>query len=292
MYEPLTTALIQNIHDAVISGHPGRDATLAQVSRDYFWPGISKSVKRFCKNCHVCGRSSIWRHQKQGLLQPLPIPERFHQELSIDFMVDLPESNGATNIMVITDRLLKSITIEAMDKMDAETCARRFLECHWRFYGFPKAITSDRGTNWVSKFWKQLCELSGMEQRLSRAYHPQTDGATARANQEVQTYLRAYVAYTQYDWSEYLPAAQLAINNRDVISLGSISPFFAIHGYHLSPIQKVTSESAVSTSTGKERAESFIEKLTQITTFMQAAMASVQHRFKEYADKKRQPAPR
>ncbi|KAI0995841.1 hypothetical protein K3495_g12340 [Podosphaera aphanis] len=199
MHEPLTTAIIQNIHDAAVSGHPGRDATLAQVSREHFWPGINKAVKRFCKNCHICGRSSIWRQQKQGLLQHLPIPDRFHQELSIDFMVDLPESKGSKNIMVITDRLLKSITLEAMDKMDAESCAERFLLCHWRFHGFPQAITSDRGTNWKSKFWKRLCELAEMNQRLSTAYHPQTDGATERANQEVQTYLRAYVTYTQHD---------------------------------------------------------------------------------------------
>lgn len=182
LHEPLTTAIIQSIHDATVSGHPGRDATLAQVARNYFWPGISKAVKRFCKNCHVCGRSSIWRHQKQGLLKPLPVPDRFHQEFSINFMVDLPESQGNTSIMVITDRLLKSVTLEAMDKMDAESCARRFLSCHWRYHGFSKAITSDRGTNWTSKFWKRLCELVKIDQRLSTGYHPQTDGATERAN--------------------------------------------------------------------------------------------------------------
>lgn len=166
MYEPLTTALIQNIHDATVSGHPGTDATLAQVARNYFWPGISKAVKRFCKNCHIYGRSSIWRHQKQESLRPLPIPDRFHQELSIDFMVELPESNGKTNIMVITDRLLKSVTLEPMDKIDAESCAKIFLACHWRLHGFPKAITSDRGTNWTSRFWKRLCELVKIEQGL------------------------------------------------------------------------------------------------------------------------------
>lgn len=98
-----------------------------------------------------------------------------------------------------------------------------------------------------------------MKQRMSTAYHPQTDGETERANQEVQTYLRSYVAYTQHDWSDCLPAAQLAINNRDVMSLGGISPFFASHGYHLSPIQNVTSSSSVPVSTGKERADSFVE---------------------------------
>lgn len=292
MYEPLTTAIIQNVHDATVSGHPGRDATLAQVARDYFWPGMSKAIKRFCKNCHICGRSSIWRHQKHGLLKPLPVPDRFHQELSIDFMVELPESNGNTCIMVITDRLLKSVTLEAMDKMDAESCAFRFLSCHWRYHGFPKAIVSDRGTNWTSKFWRRLCELVKLEQRLSTGYHPQTDGATERANQEVQTYLRAYVSYTQHDWADYLPAAQLAINNRNVMALGGVSPFFACHGYHVNAIQNVDQGSIIPTSTGKERAESFVNRLNEITTFMQAAMAAVQERYKESADRKRQPAPR
>ena len=276
LYEPLTTALIQNIHDAAVSGHPGRDATLAQVAREYFWPGISKSVKRFCKNCHVCGRSSIWRHQKLGLLKPLPVPK----------------SNGSTNIMVITDRLLKSVTLEAMDKMDAETCAKRFLECHWRYHGFPKALTSDRGTNWTSKFWRRVCELVGIQQRLSTAYHPQTDGATERMNQEVQTYLRAYVSYTQHDWSDCLAAAQLAINNRDVASLGGLSPFFATHGYHVNPIQIINENSTIPTSTGKERAENFVERLVNVTAFMPSAMAAIQERFKDSTDKKRHPAPR
>ncbi|KAI0991274.1 hypothetical protein K3495_g16913, partial [Podosphaera aphanis] len=204
-------------------------------------------------------------------------------------MTDLPVSNGATNIMVITDRLLKSVTLEAMEKMDAESCAKKFLDCHWRFHGFPNALTSDRGTNWTSKFWTHLCKLVGMEQRLSTAYHPQTDGATERANQEVQTYLRAYVAYTQYDWADCLPAAQLAINNRDVTSLGGISPFFATHGYHVIPIQSNVTEAAGPVSTGEEKAKSFVEHLANITTFMQAAMAAVQERSKYQADKRRNP---
>ncbi|KAI0995138.1 hypothetical protein K3495_g13043 [Podosphaera aphanis] len=76
------------------------------------------------------------------------------------------------------------------------------------------------------------------------------------------------------------------------MSLGGVSPFFATHGYHVSPIQKVAPESKVPTSTGKERADNFVQSLSQITTFMQAAMAAVQQRFKEQADKNRQPAPR
>ncbi|KAI1005159.1 hypothetical protein K3495_g3054 [Podosphaera aphanis] len=131
-----------------------------------------------------------------------------------------------------------------------------------------------------------------MEQRLSTAYHPQTDGATERANQEVQTYLRAYVAYTQYDWADCLPAAQLVINNRDLMSLGGISPFFATHGYHVIPIQSNVTETTGPVSTGEERVKSFVEHLVNVTTFMPAAMAAVRERTKYQADKRRNPAPR
>lgn len=89
-----------------------------------------------------------------------------------------------------------------MNTMNAEACANRFLQCFYRFHGFPKAITSDRGSNWIGDFWRRLCEQAGMEQRLSTSFHPQTDGATERANQEIQAYLRAFVTYAQTDWPD------------------------------------------------------------------------------------------
>ena len=103
-------------------------------------------VRRFCRNCDICGRTNVWRSKRQGLLLPLSIPDRFHSELSIDFMTDLPkkEKRGASFLMVITDRLLKSVTLEAMQSKATEDCAKRFMNCHYRFHGFPKAIASDR----------------------------------------------------------------------------------------------------------------------------------------------------
>ena len=215
-WEPLRTALIQRTHDSHMTGHPGRDNTFAILARQFYWPGMSLMVRKFCRNCDVCGRAHVWRSRRQGLLLPMPIPERFHSELSIDFMTDLPAKKGDPSyLMVITDRLLKSITLEAMSSMKAEDCAERFLYCHYRFHGFPSAITSDRGSNWVGDFWRHLCKMAGVEQRLSTAFHPQTDGATERANQEVLSYLRCFLSFAQYEWVSLLPTAQLSINNRD-----------------------------------------------------------------------------
>lgn len=88
--EPLHTALIQKAHDSHITGHPGRDSTFAIPRRDFHWSGMSQIVRRFCRNCDVCGRSHRWRERLKRLFRPLPVPGRFYSELSIDFMTELP----------------------------------------------------------------------------------------------------------------------------------------------------------------------------------------------------------
>jgi hypothetical protein len=72
--EPLRTKIIQKIHDSHVTGHPGRDTTYAILSRRFFWPGATKLVRQFLRNCDICRRSTIWRDTKHGLLKPLPIP--------------------------------------------------------------------------------------------------------------------------------------------------------------------------------------------------------------------------
>ncbi|XP_044716392.1 integrase core domain-containing protein [Hirsutella rhossiliensis] len=138
---------------------------------------------------------------RKGFLKPLPIPDRPRSHLSMDFITDLPPTgpSKARYLWVIVDRLTKAVTLEVMDNMEAEQCANRFLQCHYRFHGMPRSIVSDRGSNWLSRFWKRFCRLAGVTQKLSTAYHPQTDGGPERMNQEIEAYLRAYVSYVQDD---------------------------------------------------------------------------------------------
>jgi hypothetical protein len=73
-YEPLTTRLINEAYSPLPAGHLGRALTYKAVARDYFWPGMSNDIRKFIRNCNVCGRVKSWRDGKHGLLKPLPIP--------------------------------------------------------------------------------------------------------------------------------------------------------------------------------------------------------------------------
>jgi hypothetical protein len=266
--EPLRTQIIQNIHDSHITGHPGRDLTYTILSRQFFWSGAASDVRRFVRNCEICGRNTIWRDTKRGLLKPLPIPHRIWGEISIDFITDLPPSGRdyATNCMVVTDRLTKGVELEGLHDISAEAVAQRLFERHYPIHGIPTAITSDRGPQFVCDLWRHFCKLLNVEQRLSTAYHPQTDGATERMNQEIEKMIRIWATYTQENWLALLPIVIGAINNREASSTG-LSPFFFMHGYHNEPIQLVE-ERTIRNRTkkdGEALAESFLKRLQDAT---------------------------
>ena len=287
----LRTNLIQSVHDSSVYGHPGRDATASILGRDFYWPMQSRHVRQFLRNCDHCGRNKVWREHKHGLLKPLPVPDRFFQEISMDFMTDLPDSQGNRYLWVIKDRLSKWVGLEAMPSMKAEECAEKFMECWVKYHGLPKAITSDRGTNWTSTFWKELCRLLGVKQRLSSAYHPQTDGGPERLNQDVQAYLRNYINQEQSDWKRWLSTAQLALNGRYHAGLG-LSPFFATHGYEApSPVALESENGENSGLSGAKRAAVFVEKMKAISNLCQTSMAASAQKQEDSANKSRTPAP-
>src|SRR3954452_16898477 len=134
------------------------------------------------------------------------------------------------------------------------------MESWGRYHGMPRAITSDRGTNWTSTFWKTFCRLMGVEQRLSSGYHPQTDGGPERLNQDVQAYLRNFINREQSDWKKWLPTAQLALNGRYHAGIG-MSPFFATHGYEApSPVPLEAEPEDRTPLPASERAKEFVRK--------------------------------
>jgi hypothetical protein len=288
-WEPLTTAVIQRAHEAQTAGHPGRNQTFAILRREYHWDGMSVDCARYVRNCHCYGAHAS-RLKRQGLLQPMPIADRFWSQISMDFMTNLPQDNQESPryLLVITDRLSKYVQLEAMTTMGAEACAEKFRDVWWRFHGFPSSIITDRGSDWLGKFWTHLCITVGIEQLLSTAHHPQTDGGTERMNQEVQAVLRVMVNFTQTNWPDCLPACQLALNNRDS-SVTGMSPNLLLNGYTIPAIQ-APQDTTATTTTPKGRAVKFTEHLREGMMLTQAAIAFTQQRQQESTNRSRRAA--
>ena len=181
----LRTNLIQSVHDSSVYSYPSQDTTISILGRNFYQPMQLRYVRQFLRNYDHCKRNKVQQEHKYGLLKPLPVPNRFFQEISIDFITDLPDSQGNRYLQVIKDRLSKQVGLEAMPSIKAKECAEKFIECQVKYYRLPKAITSDRGTNQTSTFQKELYRLLGVKQRLSSTYYLQTDEGLERLNQDV-----------------------------------------------------------------------------------------------------------
>ncbi len=100
-----------------------------------------------------------------------------------------------------------------------------------RHYGLLDSIVSYQGLVFTSKFWSSLYYFLGIKQRLSTAFHPQTDGQTEMQNSTMEAYLRAFVNFGQDDWARLLPMAEFAYNNAKNASTGH-TPFELNCGYY------------------------------------------------------------
>ena len=131
----------------------------------------------------------------QGLLQPLPIPLKKWQQISMDFIGPLPQSDSYNCILVIVDRLTKMAHfLPTTTDISAPDVAKLFLDNIYRLHGIPESIVSDRDTRFTSRFWRTLFELLGTKLTFSTAFHLQTDGQTERMNRTLEQMLRAYVS--------------------------------------------------------------------------------------------------
>ena len=242
-----------------MSGHPGRESIRELLAHEYTWPDMTQDVRRFVRNCNTYSKSKIWREQKHGLLKPLPIPERIWSELSVDFITGLTPSKDCTSIMVVTDRLSKSIIVVPMKETRAIDVAQTLLEHIFQHHGLSTAIVSDRDIQFVSMLWTEVCRLVKITQRLLTDFQPETDGATKRANEELKTYLRIFTSFQQEDWAFQLPIAMMALNSGVSQSTG-LSPFFMTHGYHQSIMDFTVHEEQGSSLSPAEQGRQLVER--------------------------------
>ena len=291
-HDELKIKILQAVHDSPSGGHPGRGKTLEIVQREYYWLRMFDTIRRYVGCCHTCRRSKASREKYHGLLKPLPVPERRWQDISIDFVVDLPESEGCKNIMVVVDRLTKYRYMIPCAKMEAIDVARMFLRYVWCNHGLPDTIISDRGKQFVSAFHDELCKQLKIDPRFSTGFHPETDGQTENANAAMEQVLRAYTNYRQDDWVSWLPIAQFEANNTVSESTG-VSPMMACYGQN--PRMGFEPPSGIKRpgyqALQAQEVNQMVEKMRDVTEFIREEMTWAQALQQEYANQKRSPAP-
>ncbi|CAM4638891.1 unnamed protein product [Leuciscus chuanchicus] len=220
-----------------------------------------------------------------GLLQPLPIPSRPWSHIALDFVTALPPSQGNTVVLTVVDRFSKAVHFIPLPKLpSAQGTALTVVNHVFRLHGLPTDVVSDRGPQFVSKFWQEFCRLLGATVSLSSGFHPQSNGQTERANQDLERTLRCLVSKNPSSWGQQLSMVEYAHSSLPVSSTG-LSPFECSLGYQPPIFPSLESEVAVPS------AHAFVQRCHRTWTRARETLLQVGARTKARADRHRSRPP-
>jgi len=280
--EALRVEIIRLHHDMPMGGHGGQLKTAEMVTRNFWWLGVTREVKRYVEECDACQRNKNRTEQPAGKLMSNSIPDKAWTHISADFIMKLPLAQGYDSILVVVDRFTKMVHfVPTTEKTTAEGLARLFRDNVWRLHGLPESIISDRGPQFAAGLMRELNEMLGIRTKLSMAFHPQTDGQTERMNQELEQYLRMFIDHCQEQWPEWLGTAEFAYNNK-AHSGTKVLPFEANNGRNPRMGFELRKKRRF------EGAERFAKRMKEVQGEAKAALMKAQEEMKRYADRERQ----
>ena len=218
--------LLFEAHDAPTGGHLGARKTLHKLQRACYWAGMSKDTEDYVKGCVVCAAVKPSQQVPAGLLQPLPIPHRPWEVISIDFVGPLITTKDYYNaVLVVIDKFSKmGHFIPTTTTCTSEKAARLLINHVIKLHGLPTSIISDRDSRFTAGMWKEVFDALGVKLGMSSSYHPQTDGQTERLNRTLEAGLRAYADKKGTEWADWLPMVESFYNSSTHSSTGK-TPF-------------------------------------------------------------------
>jgi len=266
-----------------VAGHFGQDKTLELMKPNYYWPNIEEWVRNYVRTCYACQSNKSARHKKYGNLVPLEIPSKLWEQISMDFITDLPNAKGYNQCWVIVDRFTKMAYLVSLKNRKVKELALAFVREIWRLHKLPKRLVLDRDTVFMSSFWTEVMRLMEVEQDKSTAYHSRTDGQTKRVNQILEYYIRTYCVWDQDDWVELLPFAEFCYNNT-VHSTTKQTPFFAAYYQH--PENNFIYPSSMGPESNNAAAIKTVKTLHPMSDAMKENMKAAQDRMSKYNNRK------
>ena len=207
-------AAIARAHNA-ITGHPGRDATLAALrSTGYNCRGMFADVSKFverCPSCQIARQKPPIQAFHRSIRTSTRLCRRWHIDTAGPF-----SDCSATGFLYLTlfvDEASGFTLLYGARTKCALEVAVSLLHLSGLF-GLPDSFHSDGGCEFDSDIFNQFCTLCSVKHNLSIARAPNSNGIAERQVQLVKRVLRHLCSTlaTFNSWGLLIPLAQRAVN--------------------------------------------------------------------------------
>ena len=279
--------MLHMAHAIPMAGHLGRKKTTERVLQRFFWPGVSKDVAEYCKNCPSCQKASSKRVAPAPLI-PLPVIAEPFSRIALDIVGPLPRSrSGNRFVLVICDYATRYPEAIPLRSVDAEHVAEQLVQVFSRV-GIPQEIMSDQGTNFMSTLLAEMYRLLNVQRLRTTPYHPQCNGLVERFNQTLKAMLRKSATKDGKDWDKLLPYLLFAYREVPQESTG-FSPFELLYGRSVRGPLDVLKETWEAREKTDESVVSYLmlmrERLERMTELAQTNTSQAQQGQKTWYDK-------
>ncbi len=201
----LQPAILHAYHNDPMGAHQGIQRTYELIASRFYWPKLYQSVNDHVRSCVKCIAKKTPRVKKAGLMQPI-LANKPLEIVGVDILGPLPTTvRRHRYILVFSDYFTKFPICFPLKDIKAVTIANKLLFGVILEYGAPSRIVSDRGSQFMSEIFQEVCKAAESRHSPSTAFHPQTNGLVERFNHTLCVMLSMYVHDNPKDWDLFLP---------------------------------------------------------------------------------------
>jgi transposase InsO family protein len=169
---------------------------------------MRREVEEYVKQCKSCQINNILTPKHKAPMEITTTAEHPFEKCYLDVVGPLPVTlEGNKYILTFQDDLSKYVVVVPVEKQDAETVARAFVEKIVLTYGTPQILQTDQGANFVSEVFKNSCKILKIKKIQSTAFHPESQGSIEWSHRVLAEYHRHYVTEDQTNWDSWVPFA-------------------------------------------------------------------------------------
>jgi transposase InsO family protein len=225
----LIQPIIEMHHDKVFAGHPGSKRTRDLIKLNYFWPNMDREVETYVRQCESCAKFKGGR-QPTAPLGRLPETTSPFEMTSIDICGPYPETKkGNRYLLTFIDHFSRYPEAIPIPRQDAPTVARALVTEIFSRLGCPQTLTSDKGSNFMSELFQEMCKLLKVKRINSTAFNPQMQGKVEKFHLGLNQTMCHYVNKYGNDWDDFVNYALMA-HRAIPHSTTRYSPFYLLYG--------------------------------------------------------------
>jgi len=219
------------LHSALFGAHLGYEKTLSRIAKFYYWPNMTDNILSWCNECVACATRKQPKIKIKVPLVPI-IATKPMEIVGVDVVGPLPISSNQNRFIVVFVCLFtRWVEAYAVPSQKSEVVARLFVEQFVATHGTPQRLLSDRGPNFTSELFREICKLTNTDKVYTTAFHPECDGQVENFNKTLVNMLSFYTSRHQKDWDTHIPYVLHAYRTSEHASTKE-TPFYLMFGRH------------------------------------------------------------